>query len=66
MAKSKNHATHNQLQKRHRNGTKKPQSQKYESLRGRELKFLKNMRFAEKHSKKPVKRREERTLMTTR
>uniref|UniRef100_A0A667J0F5 60S ribosomal protein L29 n=1 Tax=Lynx canadensis TaxID=61383 RepID=A0A667J0F5_LYNCA len=48
MAKSKNHATHNQLRKRHRNGTKKPQSQKYESLRGRELKFLKNMRFAEK------------------
>ncbi|XP_042780704.1 60S ribosomal protein L29-like [Panthera leo] len=56
MAKSKNHATHNQLQTRHRNGTKKPQSQKYESLRGRELKFLKNMRFAEKHSKKRPKK----------
>uniref|UniRef100_A0A8C9JS76 60S ribosomal protein L29 n=1 Tax=Panthera tigris altaica TaxID=74533 RepID=A0A8C9JS76_PANTA len=56
MAKSKNHATHNQLRKRHRNGTKKPQSQKYEFLRGRELKFLKNMRFAEKHSKKRPKK----------
>ncbi|XP_019677251.3 60S ribosomal protein L29-like [Felis catus] len=56
MGKSKNHATHNQLRKRHRNGTKKPQSPKYESLRGRELKFLKNMRFAEKHRKKHPKK----------
>ncbi|KAL6034668.1 hypothetical protein STEG23_033856 [Scotinomys teguina] len=56
MAKSKNHTTHNQLRKWHRNGIKKPRSQRYESLKGVNPKFLRNMRFAKKHNKKGFKR----------
>ncbi|XP_045404027.1 60S ribosomal protein L29-like [Lemur catta] len=56
MAKSKNHTTHNQSQKWHRNGIKKPQSQRYESLKGVDPKFLRNMRFAKKHNKKGLKK----------
>uniref|UniRef100_A0A8C2WU90 60S ribosomal protein L29 n=2 Tax=Cyclopterus lumpus TaxID=8103 RepID=A0A8C2WU90_CYCLU len=55
MAKSKNHTTHNQSRKAHRNGIKKPRSQRYESLKGVDPKFLKNMRFAKKHNKKGMK-----------
>ncbi|XP_060925589.1 60S ribosomal protein L29 [Limanda limanda] len=55
MAKSKNHTTHNQSRKAHRNGIKKPTSQRYESLKGVDPKFLKNMRFAKKHNKKGMK-----------
>ncbi|KAH0507547.1 60S ribosomal protein L29 [Microtus ochrogaster] len=51
MAKSKNHTTHNQSRKGHRNGIKKPRSQRYESLKGIDPKFLRNMRFAKKHKK---------------
>ncbi|XP_048969647.1 60S ribosomal protein L29-like [Canis lupus dingo] len=51
MAKSKNHTTHNQSQKWYRNGIKKPRSQRYESLKGVDPKFLRNMRFAKKHKK---------------
>ncbi|KAK7831173.1 hypothetical protein U0070_020393 [Myodes glareolus] len=51
MAKSKNHTTHNQSRKWHRNGIKKPRSQRYESLKGVDPKFLRNMRFAKKHKK---------------
>ncbi|KAH0516445.1 60S ribosomal protein L29 [Microtus ochrogaster] len=51
MAKSKNHTTHNQSRKRHRNGIKKPRSQRYESLKGVGPKFLRNMCFAKKHKK---------------
>ncbi|XP_012303632.1 large ribosomal subunit protein eL29-like [Aotus nancymaae] len=56
MAKSKNHTTHNQSRKRHRNGIKKPRSQRYESLRGVDPKFLRNMGFAKKHNKKGLKK----------
>uniref|UniRef100_A0A8P0SW33 60S ribosomal protein L29 n=2 Tax=Canis lupus TaxID=9612 RepID=A0A8P0SW33_CANLF len=56
MAKSKNHTTHNQSRKWHRNGIKKPQSQRYESLKGVDPKFLRNMRFAKKHNKKGLKK----------
>ncbi|KAJ4927462.1 hypothetical protein JOQ06_015189 [Pogonophryne albipinna] len=55
MAKSKNHTSHNQARKAHRNGIKKPTSQRYESLKGVDPKFLKNMRFAKKHNKKGAK-----------
>uniref|UniRef100_A0A8C8UGJ8 60S ribosomal protein L29 n=1 Tax=Peromyscus maniculatus bairdii TaxID=230844 RepID=A0A8C8UGJ8_PERMB len=48
MAKSKNHTTHNQSRKWHRNGIKKPRSQRYESLKGVDPKFLRNMCFAKK------------------
>ncbi|XP_051056980.1 60S ribosomal protein L29 [Phodopus roborovskii] len=51
MTKSKNHTTHNQSQKWHRNGIKKPRSQRYESLKGVDPKFLRNMCFAKKHKK---------------
>ncbi|XP_036036211.1 60S ribosomal protein L29-like [Onychomys torridus] len=56
MAKSKNHTTHNQSQKWHRNGIKKPRSQRYKSLKGVNPKFLRNMRFAKKHNKKGLKK----------
>ncbi|XP_075850064.1 large ribosomal subunit protein eL29-like [Microcebus murinus] len=56
MAKSKNHTTHNQSQKWHRNGIKKPLSQRYESLKGVNPKVLRNMRFAKKHNKKGLKK----------
>ncbi|KAK7818056.1 hypothetical protein U0070_014651 [Myodes glareolus] len=56
MAKSKNHTTHNQSQKWHRNGIKKLQSQRYESLKRVDPKFLRNMRFAKKHNKKGLKK----------
>uniref|UniRef100_A0A2K5S2Y9 60S ribosomal protein L29 n=1 Tax=Cebus imitator TaxID=2715852 RepID=A0A2K5S2Y9_CEBIM len=56
MAKSKNHTTHNQSRKWHRNGIKKPQSQRYESLKGVDPKFLRNMCFAKKHNKKGLKK----------
>ncbi|KAB1253615.1 60S ribosomal protein L29 [Camelus dromedarius] len=51
MAKSKNHTTHNQSRKWHRNGIKKPRSQQYKSLKGVDPKFLRNMHFAKKHKK---------------
>ncbi|KAK7797691.1 hypothetical protein U0070_021257 [Myodes glareolus] len=56
MAKSKNHTTHNQFRKWHRNGIKNPRSQRYESLKGVDPKFLRNMRFAKKHNKKGLKK----------
>nr|XP_010335664.1 60S ribosomal protein L29-like [Saimiri boliviensis boliviensis] len=56
MAKSKNHTTHNQSQKWHRNGIKKPRSQRYESLKGVDPKFLRNTRSARKHNKKGLKK----------
>ncbi|XP_062052703.1 large ribosomal subunit protein eL29-like [Lepus europaeus] len=56
MAKSKNHTTHNQSRKWHRNGIKKPRSQRYESLKGVDSKFLRNMCFAKKHNKKGLKK----------
>nr|XP_034370422.1 60S ribosomal protein L29-like [Arvicanthis niloticus] len=56
MAKSKNHTTYNQSRKWHRNGIKKPRSQRYESLKGVDPKFLRNMRFAKKHRKKGLEK----------
>ncbi|XP_052590191.1 60S ribosomal protein L29-like [Peromyscus californicus insignis] len=56
MAKSKNHTTYNQSRKWHRNGIKKPRSQRYESIKGVDPKFLRNMHFAKKHNKKGLKK----------
>ncbi|XP_036987167.2 60S ribosomal protein L29-like [Artibeus jamaicensis] len=56
MAKCKNHTTHNQSQKWHRNGIKRPHSQRYESLKGVDPKFLRNMCFSKKHNKKGLKK----------
>ncbi|CAD7688939.1 unnamed protein product [Nyctereutes procyonoides] len=47
MAKSKNHTMHNESRKWHRNGIKKPQSQRYESLKGVDPKFLRTCREAD-------------------
>ncbi|XP_038943781.1 large ribosomal subunit protein eL29-like [Rattus norvegicus] len=51
IAKSKNHTSHNQFCKWHRNVIKKPHSQIYKSLKGVDPKFLRNMCFAKKHKK---------------
>ncbi|KAM4853803.1 large ribosomal subunit protein eL29-like [Thomomys bottae] len=56
MAKSKNHSMHNQSRKWHRNGTKKPRSERYESLKGMDPKFLRNRRFAKKYKKMGFKK----------
>uniref|UniRef100_A0A2R9B1B2 60S ribosomal protein L29 n=1 Tax=Pan paniscus TaxID=9597 RepID=A0A2R9B1B2_PANPA len=56
MAKSKNHSTNNQSRKRHRNGIKKPRSRRYESLKGMDPKFPRNMCFAKKQNKKVLKK----------
>ncbi|XP_058281757.1 large ribosomal subunit protein eL29-like [Hylobates moloch] len=55
-AKSKNHTTHNQSRKWHRNAIKKPRSQRYESLKWVDPRFLRNMHFAKKHNKKGLKK----------
>jgi large subunit ribosomal protein L29e len=56
VAKSKNHTIHNQSSKWHRNGIKKPRSQRYKYLKGADPKFLRNMRLAKKHNKKGLKK----------
>ncbi|EDK97410.1 mCG1038099 [Mus musculus] len=55
MAKVKNHTSHNQFYKWHSSCIKKPQTQRYESPKRVDPKFLKNMHFA-KHSKKDLKK----------
>jgi len=51
MAKHKNHTNHNQSRKNHRNGIKRPKSQRYMSLKGVDPKLLRNARFALKGTK---------------
>nr|XP_054094211.1 60S ribosomal protein L29-like [Callithrix jacchus] len=51
MAKSKNHTTRNHSQNWHRNGIKKPQSQRHKSLKEVNPKFLRSMHFSKKHKK---------------
>ncbi|ESK97431.1 60s ribosomal protein l29 [Moniliophthora roreri MCA 2997] len=46
MAKSKNHTNHNQNKKAHKNGIKKPRSNRTPSLKGVDPKFRRNARFA--------------------
>ncbi|KAK2082475.1 60S ribosomal protein L29, partial [Saguinus oedipus] len=55
MAKSKNHTTHNQSRKWHRNGIRKPRSQRYKSLKGVDPKISRNMCYAKKHNQKGLK-----------
>jgi len=55
MAKSKNHTTHNQGHKNHRNGIKRPQRQKYRSTQGMDPKFLRNQRYARKNNNRNPK-----------
>ncbi|KOS14527.1 60s ribosomal protein l29 [Malassezia pachydermatis] len=55
MAKSKNHTNHNQSRKAHRNGIKKPKTNRYPSLRGVDPKFLRNQRYAKHGTEKAVR-----------
>ncbi|PWN94092.1 putative RPL29-60S large subunit ribosomal protein [Acaromyces ingoldii] len=55
MAKSKNHTNHNQSSKAHRNGIRRPKTNKYPSLRGVNPKFLRNQRFAKHGTEKAVR-----------
>jgi large subunit ribosomal protein L29e len=55
MAKSKNHTTHNQNYKNHRNGIKKPQRQKYINDKGVNAKYLRNRKRAIKFDPKQNK-----------
>ncbi|XP_048214957.1 60S ribosomal protein L29-like [Perognathus longimembris pacificus] len=57
MAKSKNHTTH-QSRKWHRNGIRKPTSQRYKSLKGVDPKFLRNVCFAKKHNTMGFKKKQ--------
>ncbi|XP_049290500.1 60S ribosomal protein L29 [Anopheles funestus] len=63
MAKSKNHTNHNQNQKAHKNGIKKPKRKRHESKRGMCQKFLRNLRYSKKANvshEESLKRAEER------
>jgi len=50
MAKSKNHTNHNQNKKDHRNGIKRPQSQRFPSLSGVDPKYVRNLKFTKHHN----------------
>jgi len=52
MAKHKNHTAHNQSRKNHRNGIKRPASQRYMSLRGVDPKALRNAQYVLQGTKK--------------
>ncbi|BGP53014.1 hypothetical protein JCM8202_004098 [Rhodotorula sphaerocarpa] len=54
MAKSKNHTNHNQNKKAHRNGIKKPKTQRYPSMRGVDPKFRRNARYAAQGTQKAI------------
>jgi len=51
MAKSKNHTNHNQNRKDHRNGIKRPQSQRFPSLTGVDPKYVRNLKFTKRHNR---------------
>ena len=58
MAKSKNHSSHNQGHKNHRNGIKKPVRNRYESLKAVNSKFLRNRRRAIKFDQNQTQHRD--------
>uniref|UniRef100_A0A915DXM0 60S ribosomal protein L29 n=1 Tax=Ditylenchus dipsaci TaxID=166011 RepID=A0A915DXM0_9BILA len=43
---------HNQNKKDHRNGIHKPARQRYQSMKGVDPKFLRNLRYAKKNNKR--------------
>ncbi|KAF9221851.1 hypothetical protein BS17DRAFT_784071 [Gyrodon lividus] len=61
MAKSKNHTNHNQNRKAHRNGIKRPTSNRTRSLKGVDPKFRKNALYALVGSRKARAEKEENT-----
>ncbi|KAG1723849.1 ribosomal L29e protein family-domain-containing protein [Suillus paluster] len=52
MAKSKNHTNHNQNSKAHRNGIRRPQTNRSRSMKGVDPKFRKNALYALNGSRK--------------
>ncbi|KAJ3234585.1 60S ribosomal protein L29 [Chytriomyces hyalinus] len=58
QAKSKNHTNHNQNKKAHKNGIRKPKTNKYPSLKGVDPKFLRNQRFAKKGTQAALRNNE--------
>jgi len=52
MAKKKNHTAQNQNKKAHKNGIHKPKRQKFISLKGRDPKFVRNLRYAKAKNNK--------------
>ncbi|KAL5052058.1 ribosomal L29e protein family-domain-containing protein, partial [Aspergillus fruticulosus] len=59
MAKSKNASQHHRSQKAHRNGIKKPKTNRYPSLKGVDPKFRRNHRHALHGTAKALKERKE-------
>ena len=51
MAKSKNHSTHHQNRKDHRNGIYRPKKNRKESMKGVDQKFLKNLKYSKANNK---------------
>ncbi|KAI6047343.1 ribosomal L29e protein family-domain-containing protein [Pisolithus marmoratus] len=54
MAKSKNHTNHNQNSKAHRNGIKRPKTNRSRSMKGVDPKFRKNALYALVGSVRPL------------
>ncbi|ORY79395.1 ribosomal L29e protein family-domain-containing protein [Protomyces lactucae-debilis] len=55
MAKSKNHTNHNQNKKAHRNGIKRPTSNRYPSMKGVDPKFRRNLKYAQHGTQKAIR-----------
>ncbi|XP_028967905.1 60S ribosomal protein L29 [Galendromus occidentalis] len=55
MAKSKNHTSHHNNRKDHRNGIKKPKRNQTESMKGCCPKFLRNLRYIKAGTRKALK-----------
>jgi len=54
MAKSKNASQHNQSRKAHRNGIKRPRTNKYAGMKGVDPKFRRNARYAAQGTQKAL------------
>lgn len=51
MAKSKNHSTHHQNRKDHRNGIYKPKKNRKQSMKGMDQKLLRNLKYSRASNK---------------
>ena len=51
MAKSKNHSTHHQNRKDHRNGIYKPKKSRKQSMKGVDQKLVKNLKYSKANNK---------------
>ena len=55
MVKQKNHTARNQTYKAHRNGIKRPKTQRFRSTKGMDPKFVRNQRWAKRNNRKGQK-----------